>query len=169
MVKFIVSAAWCGLWLIGPLAAADPVPVTAAAKKEDERERRAKAAIAMSAPDRMKFAPALAPLPHVKSEACTCPAGTRGAVGEQLTKALATGLPVVVFYGGVEPRCGKGTLIGSAADRPASVLAARPIVVYAPTDKTHLLVVAELAATATEEEILGAVKKAKEASWSSPK
>lgn len=170
MVRLMTAAA-LGLLSIGNLVAQEPPPVTvtgAAAKKDDDRERRAKAAIAMSTPG-LKFAPALAPPPHVKAAACLCPPGTRGAVGEQLVKALAGGMPVVAFYGGVEPKCGQGTLIGSEATRPASVSAQRPIVVYAPTDKSHLLVVAELPPTATEDEILAAVKKAKDLSWGRPK
>lgn len=127
-------------------------------KVGEERERQALAAIT------------LARSPEVKTAVqCHCPAGTRGVWSDQLQKAMKEHRAVVLFAGGVEPRCCSGTLVGTIKTIPAGVDKAKPIVVYAPLDRERIQVVAELPAAATEKELTTAVNKAKELAAVKPK
>lgn len=133
--------------------------------KEKDREARAKAAIAFTAPG---LATNVAPAPRAKDKLCTdatcnCAPGTKGPASTQIGKALTEHRIVVVFYGGTPARCCTGILVGVDADVPAGVSEKLPIVIYAPSGAGAITPVASLPKVATNEEISTAIRKAQAA------
>jgi hypothetical protein len=116
---------------------------------DDDRDRRAKAAFAFTESQTKAV-----------TGKCGCEPGTRGEWGAQLPKALTEGRVIVLFSNGVEPRCCKGTLIGTLKDLPAGQDKGKPIIVYSPVAQGRLLVVAELPADASNAQLTAAVRKA---------
>lgn len=136
--------------------------------KEKDRDARAKAAIAMTAPAAVKST--VAPMPREKAgklctdATCTCPPGTKGPASTQIGKALSEHRVVVIFYGGTPAKCCGGVLVGVDEDVPPGVSERLPIVVYAPAGSGAITPIASLARVATNEEITAAIRKAQAAS-----
>jgi hypothetical protein len=141
-MRFSILATLLALVLPG-VARTDDAPKP---KSQSDRERTAKAALAIAAAS--------------DPEKCECAKTKILPWADASAKGLKDKKPVVVFTGGIEPRC-CGDAIPAKLDKfPAGVFTAGTgIVVYAPDGGTWK-VIAELPGDATRKQIEDGVKKA---------